>query len=76
MGEGGEGKELSRGRGSVVESKFLCSEYDDRVDQETNETDSWEWDHSCNTGNVTVDEKYLGEVDNFGTNGIQGGHIT
>ena len=47
------GEELNRGKGSVVDSNFLCSEYDDRVDQETNETDSWEWDHSCNTGNVT-----------------------
>ena len=32
--------------------------------------DSWEWDHSCNTGNVTVDGQYFGEVD-----GIQGRHI-
>ena len=56
----GEGKELSRGRGSVVDSNFLCLEYDSRVDQEANETDSWERDHSCNTGNVTADGKYLG----------------
>ena len=28
----GEGKELNRGKGSVVDSNFLCSEYDDRVD--------------------------------------------
>ena len=27
--------------------------------------DTWEWDHSCNTGNVTVDGKYLEEVDTF-----------
>ena len=58
-GGGGGGKELSRGRGSVVDSNFLCSEYDIRADQEANETNSWEWDHSCNTGNVTVDGKYL-----------------
>ena len=32
--------------------------------------DSWEWDHSYNTRNVTADGKYLGEVD-----GIQGRHI-
>ena len=57
------------------DSKFLCSEYDGRVDQAANETDSWEWDHSCNTGNVTTDGKYLGEVDTFDTNGIQGRHI-
>ena len=31
---GGEGKELNRGMGSVVDSNFLCSEYDGRVDQE------------------------------------------
>ena len=37
--------------------------------------DSWEWDHSCNTGNVTVDGKYLEEVDTFDTDGIQGRHI-
>ena len=36
---------------------------------------SWEWDHSCNTESVTADGKYLGEVDTFGTNGIQGRHI-
>ena len=35
---GGEGKDLNKGRGSVVDSKFLCSEYDGRVDQEANET--------------------------------------
>ena len=53
------------GRGSVVDSDFLCSEYVGRVYQEANEIDSWEWDHSYNTGNVTVDGKYLGEVDTF-----------
>ena len=36
---------------------------------------SWEWDHSCNTGNVTADGKYLEEVDTFDTDGIQGRHI-
>ena len=66
---------MNRGRGSVVDLDFLCSEYDARVDQEANETNSWEWDHSCNTGNVTVDGKYLGEVDTFDINGIQGRHI-
>ena len=35
---GGGGKELNRGRGSVVDSKFLCSEYDGRADQVANET--------------------------------------
>ena len=34
-----------------------------------NETDSWEWDHSCNIGNATTDGKHLGEVDTFGTMG-------
>ena len=37
--------------------------------------DSWEWDHRCNTGNVTVDWKYLEEVDTFDIDGIQGRHI-
>ena len=76
MGGGGGGKELNRGRGSVVDSKFLFLEYDDKADQETNETDSWEWDHSCNTGNIAADGKYLEEVDAFDTDGIQGRHIT
>ena len=57
------------------DSKFLCSYYDDRVHLEENETDSWERDHRSNTGNVTTDGKYLGEVDTFGIEGIQGGHI-
>ena len=64
------------GRGSVVDSNFLCSEYDSRVDQEANETNSWERDHRCNTGNVNADGKYFGEVDTFGIEGIQGRHIT
>ena len=58
------------------DSNFLCSEYDSKVDQASNETDSWERDHSCNTKNVTADGKYLGEVDTFGINGIQGRYIT
>ena len=74
-GEGREGKELNRGRGGVGDSKFLCSKYDSRADQEANEIDSWEWDHSCNTRNVATDGKYLEEVDTFDTNGIQGRHI-
>ena len=53
----------------MVDSNFLCSEYDDKADQEANETDSRERDHSCNTGNVTADGKYLGEVDTFDING-------
>ena len=36
---------------------------------------SCEWDHSCNTGNVAADGKYLEEVDTFDANGIQGRHI-
>ena len=64
---GGEGRErLKKGRGGVGYSNFLCSEYDGRVDQVANETDSWEIDHSCNTRNVTADGKCLGEVDTFG----------
>ena len=49
----------------MVDSNFLCLEYDDREDQEANETDSWEWDDSCNTRNVTADGKCLEEVDTF-----------
>ena len=66
---------MNKGRGSVVDSNFLCSEYDVRADQAANETDSWEWDHSCNTGIVTVDGKYLGEVETCDIDGIQGRHI-
>ena len=57
------------------DSNFLCSEYDGKADQASNETNSWERDHSCNTENVTTDGKYLGEVDTFGTDGIKGRHI-
>ena len=59
----------------MVDSSFLCSEYDDRADQVANETDSWEWDHSYNTRNVTANGKYLGEVDTFDIDGVQGRHI-
>ena len=68
------GKELNKGRGSLVDINFLCSEYDGREDQEANETDSWEWDHSCNTGNVATYGKYLEAEGTFDTNGIQGRH--
>ena len=57
------------------DSNFLFLEHDGRADQEANETNSWEWDHSYNTGNVTADGKYLGEVEPFDIDGIQGGHI-
>ena len=58
-----------------MDSNFLCSEYDGREDQETNEIDSWERDHSCNTENIVADGKYLEEVDTFDTDGIQRRHI-
>ena len=57
------------------DSNFLCSEYDRRENQVANETNSWEWDHSCNTGNVAADGEYLEEVDTFDIDGIQGRHI-
>ena len=66
---------MEQGKGITENSKFLCSKYDDRVEQEANETDSWEMDHSYNTGNVTADGKYLGEVDTSGIDGIQGRHM-
>ena len=66
---------MNRGKGSVVDSNFLCSEYDGSMDLEVNETNSWEWDHSRNTGNVTADGEYLEEVGTFDTDGIQGRHI-
>ena len=52
------------------DSNFLCLEYNGRADQEANETDSREWDHSCNTENVTADRKWLEEVHTFDTDGI------
>ena len=67
---------MNRGKGSVVDSNFLCLEYDGRVYQVANETDSREWDHSCKTRNVAPDGKYLEEVDTFDTDGIQGRDIT
>ena len=57
------------------DSNFLCLEYDGREYQEANETDSREWDHSCNAGDVTADGKYLEEVDTFDIGGIQRRHI-
>ena len=72
---GGKGRSLNRGKGSVVDSNFIFSEYDDKEDQETNETDSWKRDHRCNTRNFTLDGKYLWKVDTFGVDGIQGRHI-
>ena len=70
---GGEG--VQQGQGIMVDSNFLFSEYDSRADQEANETDSWEKDHSCNTGNVTTTGKYLEDIDAFDIDGIQVGHI-
>ena len=46
------------GKGSEGDSNFLCSKYDGKANLETNEIDSWERDHSYNTGNVTADGKY------------------
>ena len=37
------------------DSKFLCLKYDGRVDQAENKIDSWERDHSCNTGQGIID---------------------
>ena len=53
----------------MVDSNFLCSDYDGRADQVANEADSWERDHSCNTRNVTADGKYLGWVEPFDIDG-------
>ena len=69
------GLKLHRGRGGVGDSNFLCLEYDTKADQVANETDSREWDHSCNIRNVAADGKYLEEVNTFDTGGIQGRHI-
>ena len=36
------------------DSKFLCSEYNGRVDLEANDVDSWGGDHSGGTGEMTA----------------------
>ena len=54
----------------MVDSNFLFSEYDSMANQAANETDSLEWDHNCNTRNVTADGKYLEEVDTFDSDEI------
>ena len=69
------GEDLNRDRESVVESNFLCSKYDGRANLAANKTDLWERDHSCNIKDVTTDGKYLGEVDTFSIDGIQGRNI-
>ena len=46
------------GQGSMGDSKFLCSEYENREELVANETDSLERDHSCITGKVTTNGKY------------------
>ena len=45
---------VEQGKGSMRESNFLCSKYDGRDDLATNETDSWEKDHSCETRKITA----------------------
>ena len=66
---------MKRGKGSVVYSNFLCSEYDGSVDHAANQIESWEWDHSCNTRDVATNGKYLEEVGTFDIDGIQGRHV-
>ena len=56
------------GKGSMWDSNFLCSKYDDRADMEANETDSWEMDHSCNI------EKMIAMGDTEGGNWTSGIH--
>ena len=46
------------GKGSTLDSNFPFSRYDDRYDLVANETDSWERDHSYNTGKITTNGKY------------------
>ena len=53
----------------MEDSNFLCSKYDGRDNRASSEA---ERDHSYYIRNVTVDGKYLGEVDTFGVHGIQG----
>ena len=47
-----------REHGSMGDSKFLFSEYDDRDELVANETNSLDWDHSCNTEKITTNGKY------------------
>ena len=48
-----------REKESMGDSKFLCSNYDDRVDLEANETNSWERDHRCKNRKINA-WRYIG----------------
>ena len=63
---------MNRARENVVDSNFLCSEYDGRDDLATNETDSWERDHRCETVEITTKENTWGSNWNSDIHGIQG----
>ena len=73
-GEGVEEKYLNRGRGRETQNSFVQSMMAGWTRKQM-KFESWEWDHNCNTGNVTADGKYLEEVDSFDIDGIQGRNI-
>ena len=62
---------MNRGRGRETQNSFVHSMTASQTRQQM-KLDSWEWDHSCNTRNVTVNGKCLEEVDTFEIDGIQG----
>ena len=61
-----------QGQESMWDSKFLCSEYDTRNELATNDTDSWEMDHSYETGKITIMGNTWGSNWTSGIHGIQG----
>ena len=65
-----------QGKGSTRDSKFICSEYDDKEYLETNEIDSWERDHICKTGKITAKGNTGGSNWTNDIQGIQGILIT
>ena len=63
---------MEQGQGIMGDSKFLCSEYEDKANLEKNETKSWERDHSYNTRKITTKGNTEGGNWNRNIHGIQG----
>ena len=73
---GGKGRKgLDKGRGEWETQTFFVQSMMVGRSKKQMKLNSWEWDHSCNTKNVTAYGKYLEAEDTFNTDGIQGRHI-
>ena len=64
------------GQGSIEDSNFLCSKYDDRDDLAANDSESLERDHSYETEEITTMGNTWGSNWNSDIHGIQGRLIT